>query len=112
MKKGSLENQKKYVIDEVNNIYSLINGLAGMDISKYLSAEDIVNFSKDPKEVINAFQNIITSIDAYKFSQYANDWYKNEWRKQVDHNKDKYTNRLSSGLLINWLFKSVDQKNS
>nr|WP_307918372.1 hypothetical protein [Mycoplasmopsis bovis] len=60
MKKGSLENQKKYVIDEVNNIYSLINGLAGMDISKYLSAEDIVNFSKDPKEVINAFQNIIT----------------------------------------------------
>ncbi len=30
-----------------------------MDISKYLSAEDIVNFSKDPKEVINAFQNII-----------------------------------------------------
>ncbi len=62
--KGSLENQKKYVIDEVNNIYSLINGLAGMDISKYLSAEDIVNFSKDPKEVINAFQNIITSIDS------------------------------------------------
>ncbi len=61
--KGSLENQKKYVIDEVNNIYSLINGLAGMDISKYLSAEDIVNFSKDPKEVINAFQNIITSIE-------------------------------------------------
>ncbi|WP_429986401.1 hypothetical protein, partial [Mycoplasmopsis bovis] len=51
-----------------------------------------------------------TSIDAYKFSQYANDCYKNEWRKQVDHNKDKYTNRLSSGLLINWLFKSVDQK--
>ncbi len=108
--KGTLENQKKYVIDEVNNIYSLINGLAGIDISKYLSAEDIVNFSEDPKKVIDAFQNIITSIDAYKFSQYANDWYKNEWRKQVDHNKNKYTNRLSSGLLINWLFKSVDQK--
>lgn len=108
--KGNLENQKKYLVKEVNNIYSLITGLAGLDISKFLSAEELIYLSNDPKEVIKAFQNIIGSIDIYNFSKLANEWYKSEWKKQVEHNKEKYTNRLSSGLLIDWLFKSVDQK--
>ncbi|MBZ4218336.1 ABC transporter permease [Mycoplasma tauri] len=102
--------QKEYLLKEVTNIYSFIEKLTKLNINKYINAEDLVNLSKDPKEVINAIQKIILSIDFYKFSDLAHEWYGNQWKKKIEHNGAQYTVRLSTGTLINWSFKSIDQK--
>lgn len=108
--KSTLVEQKAYLAAEVNNLYKLLQDLASIDLNQYLSAESLVNVSNDPKIFINAIWKIIDSIDFKKFSEYSHEWYKNESDKKVVHNGKTYTQKLSSGLLIKWLFNSLDQK--
>ncbi|WP_029513444.1 ABC transporter permease [Mycoplasmopsis primatum] len=107
---ADLNEQKKYLANEVQNIYEFLKQFINVDLNKYFSADDLVNLSYDPKKVILAIQNIVTSIDLNKFSSLSHDWYKNQWKKVIEKDGEKYTTKLSSGLIINWLFKSIDQK--
>ncbi|WP_338822620.1 ABC transporter permease [Mycoplasmopsis felifaucium] len=105
----TLETQKEYLVSEVNNIFEFIKSLSNIDLSKYVSASDLVNLSINPIAFIDAIENIFISIDYRKFSDLARNWYNASAGKLEFYENDQHINRLSTGSIINWLFQSIDQ---
>ncbi|WP_406617101.1 ABC transporter permease [Mycoplasmopsis adleri] len=107
---GNLSKQKIYLTSEVQNLYDIIKGMSNFDLGEYISASDLVNLSNDPAIFIDAVKTIFASINFYKFSELAREWYQNSANKTVLYQNEQYTNRLSTGLIIDWIFKSIDQR--
>ncbi|UUD35245.1 ABC transporter permease [Mycoplasmopsis caviae] len=108
--RSSLVERKAYLTSEVENLYKLIKDIVSIDLSKYLSAQALVDVSHDPNKFIDAIWKIIDSIDFKKFSNFSHEWYKSESDKKIIFNNKEYAQKLSTGLIIKWLFNSIDQK--
>ncbi|MBU4691736.1 ABC transporter permease [Mycoplasma sp. ES3225-GEN-MYC] len=109
--RGNIFEQRKYLISQVNNLFANIKTLTNFDLSQYITAEALVNSSKDPIKVVESFIKIVNSIDLKKMSELSREWFKTK-NNQVIKGSDNiyYTTKLSSGTIIKWVFSSINQK--
>ncbi|WP_027120527.1 FtsX-like permease family protein [Mycoplasmopsis lipofaciens] len=108
--KGDLESQKQYLKNETNNLFNLIYDLTALDLNKYITANSLVELSKDPKIFISSLYDFISSINFAKLSEQAKLWFENENNSEVVVNSKTYYKKLTSAQIIKWVFGSLNQQ--
>ncbi|WP_027334230.1 ABC transporter permease [Mycoplasma elephantis] len=91
-------NFEKYFEKEFNKMNYLFDKVFGFSILKKIPAETLLNISKDPREMIQAFSDLINSIDFKKWLSIMHDFF---------HLKDSHGNNLYYGSFDNENYERV-----
>ncbi|WLP85545.1 FtsX-like permease family protein [Mycoplasma seminis] len=114
----TLEGQKQYLVAQITSFFNLAGLIGNDNLNSIISPSGLVYASKDPVKLLDYLIGIINSIDFIKFTDFTNNFYQNEFNKEIEDTvkdpvtgKDitvKYKRRTSYHELVIWLLKSID----
>ena len=117
---SGVENQQKYLIDELNKIYKMLKNIFNFDLKEFLSVEELVKISKDPVKVIDFINKFFDAIDLKKIFEQAKTWLDTYQDQNVESEeinphtnqkiKAKFQTKLTKDNWIWWTLNSINQK--
>lgn len=109
LEQGSLENQRNYLIGQIENLYKFIEKISGQNASVFIPPTKLAYLVKDPIKLIDSVIAIINSFNFEEYGSKLKNFFDNEYDKEHLFNGKSYKRKLSSVEIILWAIESFDQ---
>ncbi|WP_025755381.1 ABC transporter permease [Mycoplasmopsis cricetuli] len=108
--KITLNDKKIYLKDQIENLFTFINKVFGVNLFSTILPETLVNISNDPIIFINALKELVLSFDFRGFSERVRLFFDTVYNQKVLIDGIERERKLSSIELSIWLLENADQK--
>ncbi|VEU77193.1 ABC transporter permease [Mycoplasmopsis columbina] len=106
--KTTVEEQKAYLIEQVNNLLKGFAALTGGEQKEQPLVASIINLFNDPIQIFDLLSNLLDSIDVKLFTDKWLEWYRTNSDKDLIYNGEKYTQKLTASIILKYFIQSID----
>ncbi|VEU76329.1 ABC transporter permease [Mycoplasmopsis columboralis] len=106
---GTLEQQKSYLKEQLNNLFTFVKGVFGTDLSKFIAPQTLIDLSKDPKVFLQSLRDIVASFDFRSFSDKVKVFFDDQYNKKTLIDGIERERKISITEVLIWLFETSNQ---